>query len=121
MSQFVIVDSDLDIVDLYLDEGVPWSFSLDLTDVNGDPVDLTGKTIEMEFRLAHWKSDVLLRKDNGLSGGITHTGVGGTLEVTFGEGDVVGQNWTQAKYDVKVVEFMRVIQGSVFVSPQVTV
>ena len=123
MSELVQIDNN--IVDLHLQEGVPWSFSVVITDANGDPVPLTDKIIEMEFRRAPGDATVLLRKDNGTgtqdSGGITDTDALGTIEVSFYEDDLVGATWSQAVYDLKIEDLLRPIQGSVFIDRQVTV
>lgn len=120
MSELVVIGGNE--VNLYLDEGEPFAFTLDINNPDGTPyADLTGRTIEMEFRRAPGDATVLLRKDNGVAGGISHTGVDCTISVSFYDDDVLNAAWDKATYDLKVVGLLRIIQGAVFVDRQVTV
>lgn len=118
MSKLVLINSEE--VHLYIDEGVPWSMSLTVTDAANVPINLTGKDITMEIRDTIGGT-ILLAKSDALNGDITNGGVLGTITIVFPYDDLIGATWERAVYDVKVEALARVMRGDVIISKQVTV
>lgn len=103
------------------------SFSKVFTWKTGDPknpVNLTGYTARMQVRKKYGSATTLLSLTTE-NGGITLGGVAGTITLYISAMDTSAIDWTAGVYDLELVSagglVKRLLQGTIKVSPEVTV
>jgi hypothetical protein len=109
---------------LYLEQGVSLRKEFRCL-VTGDPdvaVDFTGYTARMQVRESHDSADALLdlTTENGGIEALTDNGV---VALVFTPAMTEGATWRRAVYDIEIYSgstVMRILQGSVRLSPEVT-
>lgn len=102
---------------IIIDQGTTFSTIINLTDDNGDPIDLTGYTGDSEMR-KHYSSS------NSTSFGVTLGGVDGTVVLTLSANQTSNLTPGRYVYDVEVTSganvVSRIVEGIVTVTPEVT-
>lgn len=87
------------------------------------PIDLTGCTARMQVR-PELKSATVLVELNTTNGGITLGGVAGTVDLYLSDEATAAFTWLSGAWDLEIEfpggEVIRLAQGSVSVSPEVT-
>lgn len=103
------------------------TFSKVITWKTGDPenpVNLTGYTARMQIR-KKYGSDIVLLSLTTENGGITLGGSAGTIILNISATDTSNINWTTGVYDLELVSaggtVKRLLQGTIKISPEVTV
>jgi hypothetical protein len=109
------------IYNFTLDQGSTWTLQIVYNDSNGNPVNLTGYTAEMQIR-RKFDSDTAVLTISTSNGGITITGPTGTLDLiaTDEQADIDAGLYV---YDLELSiggVRTRLIQGTVTVSGEVT-
>lgn len=106
-----------------IEQGATFQMNLLWKDSTGSPVNLTGYTARMQVRQKYSSPDTLLNFTTE-NGAITLGGVLGTIAVVGAAtvtDDLVGKNGV---YDLELVSaggiVTRLVQGSVYISPEVT-
>lgn len=90
----------------------------------GDLMDLSNHTARMQIR-HRTTSDAVLYALTTEDGGLTLGGVAGTIDLFISDEDTAGFNFRSAVYDIEIEptpsgDVLRVLQGAVQVSPEVT-
>lgn len=102
---------------IIIDQGTTFSTIINLTDDNGDPIDLTGYTGDSEMR-KHYSSS------NSTSFGVSLGGVDGTVVLTLSANQTSNLTPGRYVYDVEVTSganvVSRIVEGIVTVTPEVT-
>ena len=102
---------------IIIDQGTTFSTIINLTDDNGDPIDLTGYTGDSEMR-KHYTSS------NSTSFGVSLGGVDGTVVLTLSANQTSNLTPGRYVYDVEVTSganvVSRIVEGIVTVTPEVT-
>ena len=102
---------------IIIDQGTTFSTIINLTDDNGDPIDLTGYTGDSEMR-KHYTSS------NSTSFGVSLGGVDGTVVLTLSANQTSNLIPGRYVYDVEVTSganvVSRIVEGIVTVTPEVT-
>ena len=103
------------------------TFSKVFTWKTGDPknpVDLTGYTARMQIRKKYGSATTLLSLTTE-NGGIVLGGVTGTITLFISATDASSIDWTSGVYDLELVSaggiVKRLLQGTIKVSPEVTI
>lgn len=103
------------------------TFSKVFTWKTGDPknpVDLTGYTARMQIRKKYGSTVVLLSLTTE-NGGVTLGGVAGTIILNISAADTSSIDWTAGVYDLELISaggiVKRLLQGTIKISPEVTV
>lgn len=103
-----------------LEEGVPHAIVVQVQDANGQAIDLTDRAIKWQVRRSVDSPIALLDKSTD-NGGIESGGVTGVFTIRINEDDLVDADWTSAVHDAKIVNLMRVFQGTVMIDRQVSI
>ena len=109
--------------DIVIDQGADFELSVDWSNSDGSPVDMTGAVARMQVRETYSADSTLLDLDSGSKGGIALSD--GTIDVTATPTQTAGLTAPIiAKYDLEV-EFAggsvrRVIHGNARIRPEVT-
>jgi hypothetical protein len=102
---------------IIIDQGTTFSTVINLTDDNGDPIDLTGYTGDSEMR-KHYTSS------NSQSFSIALGGNTGTVTLSLTAGQTANLVAGRYVYDVEVTSganvVSRIVEGIVTVTPEVT-
>ena len=102
---------------IIIDQGTTFSTVINLTDDNGDPIDLTGYTGDSEMR-KHYTSS------NSQSFSIALGGNTGTVTLSLTAGQTANLTAGRYVYDVEVTSganvVSRIVEGIVTVTPEVT-
>lgn len=102
---------------IIVDQGTTFSTVINLTDDNGDPIDLTGYTGESEIR-KHYSSS------NSQSFTVTLGGTLGSLELGLSASQTSNLTPGRYVYDVEITSssnvVSRIVEGIVTVTPEVT-
>ncbi len=102
---------------IIIDQGTTFSTIINLTDDNGDPIDLTGYTGDSEMR-KHYTSS------NSQSFSISLGGVNGTVTLSLTSTQTANLTPGRYVYDVEVTSganvVSRIVEGIVTVTPEVT-
>ncbi len=106
-----------------IEQGATFRLQLTLTD-GVEPTPLTGYTGRMQIRQKIMSTDVLyvLTTENG---GLTITELEGKIALYISDEDTAAFGFRNAVYDLELEdggsgEVVRVLQGSIYVSPEVT-
>lgn len=109
--------------DLTLNEGADFALSLTWADSGGTPVDITGATAKLQIKTAVGASALVSLTH---ASGLTLGGTAGTIAIalTVAQIATLGADFSGV-YDLKITMasalVTRLLQGSVWVSPQVSV
>ena len=102
---------------IIIDQGTTFSTIINLTDDNGDPIDLTGYTGDSEMR-KHYTSS------NSQSFSISLGGTSGTVTLSLTAAQTANLTPGRYVYDVEVTSasnvVSRIVEGIVTVTPEVT-
>ena len=102
---------------IIIDQGTTFSTVINLTDDNGDPVDLTGYTGDSEMR-KHYTSS------NSQSFTVSLGGTSGTVTLSLTSAQTANLTPGRYVYDVEVTSgsnvVSRIVEGIVTVTPEVT-
>lgn len=102
---------------IIIDQGTTFSTVINLTDDNGDPIDLTGYTGDSEMR-KHYTSS------NSTSFSVSLGGVDGTVTLSLTSAQTSNLTPGRYVYDVEVTSganvVSRIVEGIVTVTPEVT-
>ena len=102
---------------ILIDQGTTFSTVINLTDDNGEPVDLTGYTGDSEMR-KHYTSS------NSQSFSVSLGGTLGTVTLSLTSGQTANLTPGRYVYDVEVTSganvVSRIVEGIVTVTPEVT-
>lgn len=93
-------------------------------DGNGDPIDLTGFTAHLQMRKHVDSATPFVELTSEDNGGITLGGAAGTIALNISAEDTSNIVINSGVYDLKLIsedEVIRVLEGSITVSKQVTV
>jgi hypothetical protein len=110
-------------LDLFVEQGATFTYTLTLTDDVGAPVNLTGYTARMQMRRAVQATPALisLTTENGR---ITITPLTGVITLTIEAAATASLNFQTAVYDLEIQSaggiVTRVLQGNVALSKEVT-
>ena len=112
---------------LNIDQGAYWSQVIEWQDANSAPINLTGYTARMQIRRKVTSADSLLELTT-TNGRITLGGVLGTITLAIAAADTAALPATPSDrrwyYDLELVpaggNVVRLLQGRVVVSPEVT-
>jgi hypothetical protein len=112
---------------LNIDQGAYWSQEILWEDSNGDPVNLTGYTARMQIRKRVTDASAVIELTT-TNGRITLGGAAGTILLTIAAADTAALPATPTDkrwfYDLELVpaggQVVRLLQGRVLVSPEVT-
>lgn len=111
------------ILNLTIEQGATYRNTLTWKDASGSLVNLTGATAKMQIRPDYGNATVLHQLDTN-NGGITLGGTAGTVALYIAAADTAGFTWTSGVYDLDVTlsngDVVRLVQGGVGVSPEVT-
>jgi hypothetical protein len=87
------------------------------------PIDLTGYDARMQIRPSH-KSATILLSLTVSNGGITIDEPNGIIRLRIEDSVTTGLTWTQGVFDLEIIQpngdVLRLIQGAVRTSPEVT-
>ena len=107
---------------IIIEQGATWRLSLTWKDSAGAPIDLTGYTARMQVRQAYGAADALLSLSNGT--GITLGPSAGVITLTASATQTAAIAARNGVYDLEMVApdgtVTRLLQGSVTISPEVT-
>lgn len=102
---------------IIIDQGTTFSTIINLTDDNGDPIDLTGYTGDSEMR-KHYTSS------NSQSFSVNLGGTSGTVTLSLSATQTANLTPGRYVYDVEVTSgsnvVSRIVEGIVTVTPEVT-
>jgi len=102
---------------IIIDQGTTFSTIINLTDENGDPINLTGYSGDSEMR-KHYTSS------NSISFGVSLGGVDGTVTLSLTPTQTSNLTPGRYVYDVEVTSganvVSRIVEGIVTVTPEVT-
>jgi uncharacterized membrane protein len=102
---------------IIIDQGTTFSTIINLTDDNGDPIDLTGYTGDSEMR-KHYTSS------NSQSFSVSLGGTSGTVTLSLTAAQTANLTPGRYVYDVEVTSasnvVSRIVEGIVTVTPEVT-
>ena len=102
---------------IIIDQGTTFSTVINLTDDNGDPIDLTGYTGDSEMR-KHYTSS------NSQSFSISLGGTLGTVTLSLTSAQTANLTPGRYVYDVEVTSgsnvVSRIVEGIVTITPEVT-
>lgn len=102
---------------IIIDQGTTFSTVINLTDDNGDPIDLTGYSGDAEMR-KHYTSS------NSQSFSVSLGGTGGTVTLSLSASQTANLTAGRYVYDVEVTSgsnvVSRIVEGIVTVTPEVT-
>lgn len=102
---------------IIIDQGTTFSTIINLTDDNGDPIDLTGYSGDSEMR-KHYTSS------NSQSFSISLGGTSGTVTLSLTASQTANLTPGRYVYDVEVTSasnvVSRIVEGIVTVTPEVT-
>lgn len=102
---------------IIIDQGTTFSTIINLTDDNGDPIDLTGYTGDSEMR-KHYTSS------NSQSFSVNLGGTSGTVTLSLTATQTANLTPGRYVYDVEVTSgsnvVSRIVEGIVTVTPEVT-
>ena len=102
---------------IIIDQGTTFSTIINLTDDNGDPIDLTGYTGDSEMR-KHYTSS------NSQSFSVNLGGTSGTVTLSLTASQTANLTPGRYVYDVEVTSgsnvVSRIVEGIVTVTPEVT-
>jgi hypothetical protein len=102
---------------IIIDQGTTFSTIINLTDDNGDPIDLTGYSADSEMR-KHYTSS------NSTSFAVSLGGVDGTVTLSLTPAQTSNLTPGRYVYDVEVTSganvVSRIVEGIVTVTPEVT-
>ena len=105
-----------------IEQGATWRLSLTWKDVAGAPIDLTSYTARMQVRQAYGTADALLNLSSGA--GITLGPSTGAITLTASAAQTAAIAARNGVYDLEMVApdgtVTRLLQGSVTISPEVT-
>lgn len=105
-----------------IEQGIVFTRILSWKKKDGTPIDLTGWTGRMQIRSPEGTLIITLSESDG----ITIDGPAGTVTLFIDDSTTTGFTFTEAKYDLKLfnpdaVPEVRLVEGTVTVSPQTTV
>ena len=109
------------ILNLTLPQGATWDVSLTYTDGAGNPFNLTGSSARMQARQSYDSATPIFSLTNGT--GINLGGTAGTIDIIVAATATAGYAAGQYVYDLEIESssvVTRVIQGSLFITPEVT-
>jgi len=120
-------------LNISIDQGADWKDTLVLYQPapSGTPIenmvvlDLTGFTARMQIRASHTNEAVIANLTSA-NGGLTITAIQGKIvrHLTAVQTQAIVPTNTPAVYDLEIIssggEVTRLVQGSVFISPEVT-
>lgn len=119
-----------DVLELDIDQGAYWSREIEWQDEIGDPIDVTGYTARMQIRRKVTSDDVLLEVNDAGMGDtkIVVGGLDGLFTISISADDTAALPATPSDhrwfYDLEVTPVndrtVRLLQGRVIVSPEVT-
>lgn len=102
---------------IIIDQGTTFSTVINLTDDNGDPIDLTGYTGDAEMR-KHFTSS------NSQSFSVTLGGNSGTISLGLTASQTANLTAGRYVYDVEITSssnvISRIVEGIVTITPEVT-
>jgi hypothetical protein len=110
-------------LDLFIEQGSTFSYTLTLTDNVGAPLDLTGYTARMQIRQAVQAPNALisLTTENGR---ISITPLTGVIELSIEAEATATLNFQNGVYDLEIESaggiVTRIVQGAVTLSREVT-
>ncbi|RLG68959.1 hypothetical protein DRN93_01450 [archaeon] len=115
-------------VDLIAKQGATWEFTIELTQENGDPVDLTGYTGRGQIRKDYSSEDYEAQFTVEVLSPETDGKVKVSLDADTTAGIEAGSSYEDSAsmyvYDIELVGadnyVMRVLQGKLYVDPEVT-
>lgn len=110
-------------LNLTIEQGSTFRFSLTWSDTFNVPIDLTGYTARMHIRDVITNPVFLLELTTG-NGRIAITPLLGKIELILSDTITAAITWTSGVYDLEIIspagEVTRLVQGTVTVSPEVT-
>jgi hypothetical protein len=110
-------------LDLFVEQGSTFSYTLTLNDDQGNPIDLTGYTARMQLRRTINAPDVLITLTTS-NGRIAITPLTGVIVLTIEAAATASLSFQSAVYDLEIESsggiVTRIIQGKVSLSPEVT-
>ena len=116
MSKIKLINNEE--VHLYIDAGVPWSVSAELTDADNVPISLVDKDITFEVRDGD-DNTLLMSKNDGTNGGITNGGALGTFSIDFADDDFDASTWTHGVYFVLIEGLVVAMHGDIVIDRRV--
>jgi hypothetical protein len=111
------------IYNFTIDQGSTWTLQLIYKDPNGTPINLTGYTAKMQVRRKFDSSTAVLTLTSLPGGGITITGITGTIDLLATDEQTEVIEGGLYVYDLELNNggaITRLIQGQITISPQVT-
>jgi hypothetical protein len=110
--------------DITIDQGSTWFINFLYKDTSGNPVDLTGYTAALQIRETYASTTTLLSLTSSPAAGITITPLTGTIAVTATAAQTGAIATGVYVYDCEITDgagvVTRIVQGEVFLSPEVT-
>ena len=110
-------------LDLFVEQGATFSYTLTLTDSAGAPVNLTGYTARMQMRRSVQSPDILISLTTA-NGRLVITPLTGVITMTISATDTAALNFQSAVYDLEIESaggiVTRLIEGKVRLSLEVT-
>jgi hypothetical protein len=102
---------------LFIDQGATYATKLNITDANGDPVDLTGYTAAAQIR-KHYTSS------NSVSFSASTSGATGVVILSLSANATANLYSGRYVYDVELVDSQgrvsRIVEGIITITPNVT-
>jgi len=110
-------------LDLFVEQGATFSYTLTLNDSAGAPVNLTGYTARMQMRRSVQSPDILISLTTA-NGRLVITPLTGVITMTISATDTAALNFQSAVYDLEIESaggiVTRLIEGKVRLSLEVT-
>lgn len=105
---------------LYLNQSETFTTSLDLTDVNGEPYNLTDFQVKSCAKKSYYSDTIVINFDTSIT-----DANGGTIQLSANSHVTANVPVTKLVYDVLLIEtptgnVSRVLEGQIIVSPSVT-
>jgi len=112
------------VYDIYIEQGADFELPLVWSDVNKNPVNLTGYSARMQIRENFDSDEYLIALDTGALGGITLGGATGLVTVEIPANITATFPLMAAVYDIELISasgsVYRFIQGAALISREVT-
>ncbi len=111
--------------DLHIDQGSTFTRTFIYKNSDGTPIDITGYTPSLMIRRSHNAAGEPIYDDTSAAGTLTiPTGTDGKIELTMTDEDTAAMPApTEAVWDLEIDlagVITRIVEGAVFVSPNVT-
>lgn len=109
------------MTNLIIDQGTTWAMMWPIVDTDGNPIDVTGWTVQAQIRPSVTSNEVYHEWTTEAGNATTEQGA---VVLSVSAPESTGWNWRSAVYDVELTDpqgrVARIAEGNVTVSAEVT-